>query len=514
MTLDIHIYAPLPSPAEMTEWDSCSIEQFSIRNEMLMENACREALAVLTDEIGEVRGKRILLLAGGGNNGGDAICLGRHLLDQGALPLVLLKRPKKKYTGVSGYHLRVAQRVGVQFAPLKKNLPGDFHPDVIVDGLLGTGFQGELRQDFQHLVSQINAASPHTFIFALDIPSGLSGETGLPLPVAVKAHATVTFEAAKLGLALPGAREYTGRLHVRPIGIPLKVKEQLPPRVSLLTNRIRALLPAPTPTMHKGAAGKVLIIGGAEGLTGAPMLAALGALRAGAGLISVACPAPLAAELKAGFPDIMTIPFLYDNAKKLAPHVEASDAVVIGPGLGRSAEAAELLKEILQFPCAARVIDADALYWLSVDNALLGMLHSTDVLTPHPGEMGRLIGEKTKKCSQNTQFRLDATAAFAHNNRLTIVHKGAGTVLAGAAGELALSPFSAPNLAVGGAGDVLSGVIGALLARGLPPFDAAALGVYWHGLCGENLAARYPLRGNTAREIADALPRAWEDKQC
>lgn len=259
------MFAPLPSPAEMSGWDRAAID-LGLPELLLMENASREALHVLSAETGHMPGKRVLLFMGGGNNGGDAACLARHLQDGGAEVLVLHTRPLGAYRGVTGQHVRLARRCGVAFAPAAgwpekyRNTPWDVYadasvcerggPDIVVDGILGTGFSGSLRPLELGLVARINALAQRAFIFSLDIPSGLSGLTGRPCPVAVRAHATVTFEAAKPGLVLPEAAPYTGRLHIRPIGIPAMVRREHPASYQMITKAIAGAFPEAAPGWH------------------------------------------------------------------------------------------------------------------------------------------------------------------------------------------------------------------------------------------------------------------------
>lgn len=255
------MFAPLPAPAEMSGWDRAAVA-LGLPELLLMENASREALHALTEET-PVRGKRVLLFMGGGNNGGDAVCLARHLHDAGADVLVLHSRPLGSYRGVAKKHLWLALHCGVTLAPAA-GWPGRFRdtpwdvgagiavcerggPDIVVDGLLGTGFSGTLRPLETKLVGHINALAQRAFVFSLDIPSGLSGMTGRPCPVAVRAHATVTFEAAKPGLVLPEAAPYTGRLRVRPIGIPAVVRREHPASFQMVLPEIIEAFPQAAP---------------------------------------------------------------------------------------------------------------------------------------------------------------------------------------------------------------------------------------------------------------------------
>jgi len=506
------MFDPLPLPEEMARWDKAAIEEYGFDPHTLMENAAREAFSVLEELSGGARGKRILLLAGPGNNGGDAIALARLVQDAGAETLLVLTRPRNKYKDSAGYNLRLATKLSVPILPVSRFRPEESGPfDVIVDGLLGTGFSGQLRPDMAALVAMVNALGKDRFVLALDIPSGLSGLTGLPCPVAVKANATVTFEEAKLGPALPAAAPFTGRLVVRKIGIPVAVKDKYPAMRACITDEILDGLTAPDSFLHKGRAGRVLVIGGSPGLTGAPHLAGLAALRAGAGLVTVACPEGTESRVKAGSPDLMTLPlpggenWSADMADALAGALARTDALAVGPGLGRKDATGAFLRRLLPAPVPT-VLDADALYFLANDPKLCAALGPNVALTPHPGEMAALLGLSVAEVEED---RFGAAGRLARETKATVVLKGPGTVIAPAPGtdsRTFLSPISCPNLAVGGSGDVLTGLVAALMAAGNSPLQACRLGVYWHGLAGKRLAKRFPRRGNLASEIADALP--------
>lgn len=506
------MFVPLPTPEEMGGWDRAAISEWGIRGEILMENASREAVHVLEQVCGSLEGKRVVLFAGSGNNGGDAFAMGRHLHDRGAECVVLHTRALEEYTGESGYHADLARRSGPSFGRL-----ADFDPawlagaDILVDGLLGTGFRGELRRDYLEWIRQINAVRERSLILAIDIPSGLNGYTGRPSPEGVHAHATVTFGAAKTGLWMPEAAAYVGELHVRPIGIPRTVLEQTPPGCFGLDGEAFRYHPPIRNAQHKGSSGHLLVIGGSPGLTGAPTLAALGGLRGGAGLVTVACPRSLSLEIKQGWPDVMTLPVgpgkqwsqaCYDE---LENQLDRFDAAVLGPGLGRQEGAQEFLRAYLASESPPTVFDADALFWLARERSLWNRLGPFSVLTPHPGEMARLLDTDTGSILAD---RLESARALAREAGCTAVLKGAGSAVAAPGEPVRLSPVACANLAVGGSGDVLAGLIGRLLAGALSPMQAACLGVYWHGLAGLHLQQRYPGRGNLPQEIAHALPEA------
>lgn len=508
------MFEPLPTPREMALWDRAAIETLGLRGEILMENAGREALAVLREAYGPLGGCRVLLLAGSGNNGGDAFVLARRLHDLGADVLVLHARPRRSYRGHAAYHLRMAARTGVPLKrltvlSLRHCLAPERHPDVLVDGLLGTGFSGELRPDYLQYVELANSIGVSAFVLALDIPSGLDGETGEPRPEAIRADATATFGAVKLGLALPPAQPYAGLVVPCDIGIPAVCARVAVPGHYRIAPEIMDLAPRPKPDMHKGEAGHLLVLGGSPGLTGAPHLAALGALRAGCGLVTVAAPGGLCAEIKANRPEIMTLPLGRGEtwtpalAEDLAARLSDGryDAVALGPGLGRDPAALDFLRALGPHLRPPLVCDADALFHLASDPTFLP---SGAVLTPHPGEAARLLGRSTAEVQA---ARPASARELARRHEAVAVLKGAGSIVADPAGRAHLCPLAAPCLAAAGSGDVLTGLIGSLLARHLSPLHAACLGVYWHGLAGVLLGETHPGRGCLAGEIADALPR-------
>jgi NAD(P)H-hydrate epimerase len=517
------MFDPLPTPAEMAAWDQAAISEFGISHEILMENAARAAFSIIEQDFGDLRGSRVLLFAGSGNNGGDAIALARILADHDAQVLLVLAKTEPARKGASGYFLKLAKKAGLATAPLEDfdfslDTPLDLLPDIVVDGLLGTGFSGELREPVLSWIKGINAIGRAARVYSLDIPSGLDGANGRPSPVAVEAQVTITFEAAKTGLYAPGAERYTGEVFVRKVGIPKAVREKRPSAAWLLTPRLSDDLPEFDPVWHKGRAGHVLIIGGSPGLTGAPHLAGLGAYRGGAGLVTIACPAGLEAFVKGNVPELMTWPLSGGDdwdvkyVSMLESQLDKFDSIVIGPGIGRAKTTALFIEKLLGMLLTASpkpiVWDADALYLLGAQAASKKTLPSGGVVTPHPGEAARMLGIDTLQVMNS---RAEVVRNLADATGCAAVLKGPNSLIAGdEPGEpsLYVSPFTTPCLAVGGSGDVLAGLLAALAAQGKSSLRAARLAVYWHGLAGKLLEKNYPRRGNLASEIAAALPAA------
>ncbi|MEG2172501.1 MAG: NAD(P)H-hydrate dehydratase [Desulfovibrionaceae bacterium] len=544
----LHHCPPLTTAAEMREWDACSLRA-GIPEMVLMENAAQAALSVLIQEKGPLTGQKICLLMGGGNNGGDAACLARRLLGQGALPLVLHTRPLRAYTGTTGRHVRAARACGTPFYALGGQAAHTFatlsaHPlwrdwaqaTILVDGLLGTGFHGPLRPAMAALLAAVNqwSARPHNtaFVLALDIPSGLDADSGTASPSALHAHATVTFQAAKVGLYMPSAQAYTGRVRVVDIGIPPCAQAAAPASFRLLdvqsirakdhTAFVSALAPLPASQSYKNAFGHVLIVGGSAGLTGAAHLAARAALRTGAGLVTVAAPASLCTEIKAGLPDCMTLPLGTSESSawptELSPAMitclERCTSLVIGCGMGRTVQAAAFLHALLSHPRRPlAVIDADALHLLP-----LNALGPHDILTPHPGEAGALLHTPSADIQADRVAALRALCMLAP---AVWIIKGANTLVgqhqASQGFHMLVSPYRVSTLSVGGTGDVLSGCLGALMAHAAgrqeteaphKVLEIAALGVILHAEAGACLTQDYPLRGNLASQVAEKLPQA------
>ena len=500
--------APVTTAEEMRQWDADAMA-LGIPGHVLMENAAQAARSVLCAAVPDLAGKRVALLMGSGNNGGDAAALSRMLLDLGASPVVYHTKPLESARGDAAFFVQIAQTCGVPFEPVE-HFAGTC--DILVDGLLGTGFQGCLREDLLNLVRLCNSGR-QKYTLALDIPSGLDSFTGLACPEAVRADATVTFAAAKPGLILPWAQAYTGPVHVCYIGTPLKASMKTQASFRELDAAALAFLPDCQKTAYKNSYGHVLVVGGAHGLSGAAHISAWAALRAGAGLVTAAAPSASIGEVKGGAAEIMVRPL--GNASErnwrkkdvadLADLMARVQALLVGPGMGRDEDSATFLQALLKKDRSCPlVLDADALMILGENRELAKFLRPEDIVTPHLGEARALLGNRSS--IDPVSQRHAALASLCEMLGCTVLLKGPGTMIKAPDTPTLLFGADVPQLSCGGSGDCLGGVIAALVAQGVPSLQAAALGCVWHGEAGRALQDEYPARGNLAHEIADRLP--------
>lgn len=500
--------APVTTAEEMRQWDADAMA-LGIPGHVLMENAAQAARSVLCAAVPDLAGKRVALLMGSGNNGGDAAALSRMLLDLGASPVVYHTKPLESARGDAAFFVQIAQTCGVPFEPVE-HFAGTC--DILVDGLLGTGFQGGLREDLLNLVRLCNSGR-QKYTLALDIPSGLDSFTGLACPEAVRADATVTFAAAKPGLILPWAQAYTGPVHVCYIGTPLKASMKTQASFRELDAAALAFLPDCQKTAYKNSYGHVLVVGGAHGLSGAAHISAWAALRAGAGLVTAAAPSASIGEVKGGAAEIMVRPlgsasernWRKKDVADLADLMARVQALLVGPGMGRDEDSATFLQALLKKDRSCPlVLDADALMILGENRELAKFLRPEDIVTPHLGEARALLGNRSS--IDPVSQRHAVLASLCEMLGCTVLLKGPGTMIKAPDTPTLLFGADVPQLSCGGSGDCLGGVIAALVAQGVPSLQAAALGCVWHGEAGRALQDEYPARGNLAHEIADRLP--------
>ncbi len=505
------------TPAEMRAVDTHAIEVLGVPGLALMENAARH-IAVEAAALAPAGG-RIGIVCGRGHNGGDGLAAARHLHSWGhAVEIILLGDPDGLRADAA-VHLQVAQRLGwplwvAEDLSAIAHLPAPRHFSLLVDALFGTGLSGPVSGPARELIAWINGHGVP--VVAVDVPSGLCGLTGQVLGAAVEATCTVTFAASKTGHWLYPGPAYAGRLHVVDIGIPRGVVEALGGRRVVLGDAHLAAATAPAQhNTHKGRQGHVLVLAGSLGRTGAARLAAEAALRAGAGLVTAAVDQPAFAGVSATAWEMMTVVGT-DAGEPLAAEVarlraegERCAAVVVGPGLAPTPRTGETLAALLPQIGRPAVVDAEALNQLTASPALLGQ-GGPRVLTPHPGEAARLLGWAVADVQRDRLGALDALVAA---TKAVVVLKGAHTWVGAPDGRRGVCPDGNPGMATAGSGDVLAGVVGALLARGLTPWAAAVAGVVWHARAGDAARAATSTHAVMARALIEHLP-AVEQSGC
>ncbi|HTS16204.1 MAG TPA: NAD(P)H-hydrate dehydratase [Verrucomicrobiae bacterium] len=476
--------------------------------EELMERAGYAVARAAMKFLRRLDARTVLLFAGKGNNGGDAIVAARHLAGAGCEAALVLMCKRTELQGDPLLHFqKLVAAVKVLELPTLEQLAelvGDLEPAVVVDGLLGTGLKGEVREPYATAIKVINGL--HRPVVAVDIPSGLDSDTGEVLGVAVRAQTTVTMGLPKIGLLKPAALEFIGRIEVVDIGIPRKLLDNIQADVELVTAReVAALLPPRPRAAHKGDCGHLLVIAGSEGYTGAPILTATAAARAGAGLVTLAVPRSIYRTVAASCPpEIMPRPADFETLD--TTDFAGFNAIAIGPGLGQGTTTQRMIWKVISAWFPPIVADADALNAMAQSVAALKKLHKPLVLTPHPGEMGRLIGKTSRDVQAN---RWEVARDFAKEYGTTTVLKGAGTLIAERTGPMWVNLTGNPGMAKGGMGDALTGVIGAFLAQGLSPADAARAGVFVHGLAGDLAVAEIGERAMVTSDLIGKLGAAF-----
>ncbi|MGQ9689138.1 MAG: NAD(P)H-hydrate dehydratase [Desulfobaccales bacterium] len=504
----------LVTAEEMRHLDRRAIEDLGIPSLVLMENAGRSTYQILRREFPDLQGP-VVVLAGRGNNGGDGFVVARYLMNEGIPVAVLLFAAKDQVGGDALVNLRLLEKMGLEVEEIlgEDQLSAVTHrlsrAELLVDALLGTGLNSPVRGMLAQVIARVNQSRPP--VVAVDIPSGLSADTGEPLGEAVQAQVTVTYGLPKVGQIVPPGRDLVGRLWLVDISIPPALAQAV--RTELTeADEMRALLPPRPFASHKGAFGHLVVVAGSEGKTGAAAMTAEAGLKTGAGLVTVAVAASLNDILEVKLTEAMTLPLPEAQGaralgeKALAPlqdFLAGKTAVALGPGMGTHPETQELVRTLVRHCPLPMVIDADGVNALAGHLEILPRSAGPRLLTPHPGEMGRLMGVSSKEVQSG---RLDLARTFALEHKVWLVLKGAQTVVADPDGRVSLNPTGNPILASGGTGDVLTGLIGGFLAQGLAPWDAARLGVFLHGLAADYLAANIGSRGHLAGDLLIILP--------
>ena len=498
------------TPAQMGAVDRATIEA-GIPGIILMENAAHRCVEYLQEKFGPLAAHRIVVVCGKGNNGGDGLAIARQLFTRfhpAELRVVLIADPSD-LKGDAAENLKMLRAAGLQEYR-------DFGPEMrsatlVIDAVLGTGLSGAAKGDALNAIREMNQAFPLAKVFSVDIPSGLAGGTGAISGEYVRADSTVTFTAPKLCHALPPASNFMGDLRIAPIGSVAALFENDDSiKLALVTRESIAPIFAPrVRDSNKGKYGHVLVVAGSRGKSGAAAMSGLAALRAGAGLVTVACPESALASVAAHSPELMTEPLAetpsgvlarksLDQIRKLA---DTRTLVAIGPGIGTEDETRAVVLQLFGKLDKPVIVDADGLNCLGQTAKGPGMLR---VLTPHPGEMSRLSGFSIPEIQKD---RVEHTRAFAAERNVTLVLKGEGTLIGFPDQRVWINSTGSPSMATGGTGDILTGMIAGILAQ-FPhmPDVAIAAAVYVHGLAGEIAARRLTEQSVIATDLLRFLP--------
>lgn len=489
---------PVVTAAEMRTLDRATIEEVGLSAAILMETAGRAVAEAALRMLGAERG-HVAVVCGPGNNGGDGFVAARVLRDRGVDAVVYLAAERAAVRGDARAHLEIFERTGgivrmlatpAQLAALDARI---IDATLVIDALFGVGLARPIEGHLAEVVSMMLMAER---VVAVDLPSGLDADTGRTLGVAVIAQRTVTMAALKIALVSSPGFARCGEVEVAEIGIPGALIAVSNVRAGVVeASDVTRWLPHPQVVEHKGRRGHVLVVGGSPGMRGAGRLAAMAALRTGAGLCT------LAADGEPHAPDSVMTRSL--DGAELGSLLAGKAAVVIGPGLGTAASAVARVREVLASGVPA-VLDADALNVLAGEPAAIAAAAGPVVITPHPGEASRMLGITTADIEAD---RLAAARALATKTRAVVVLKGARTIVCDGASDdpCSINPTGGPALATGGSGDVLAGAIGALLAQGLSAVNAARAGAYVHGAAGDALAQRLGDRGVVSSDLPDEI---------
>jgi len=502
----------------MQELDNRAITEFGIPGLTLMERAGQACVTEIISGFGQ--SGRAFVLAGKGNNGGDGFVIARLLLAEGWNVTVLILAERQQISGDAAINLEMLPESVIAYCNDPVHLPTLYceaiiQADLIIDALFGTGLRSDLTGIYHEAIELMNNSERP--ILAVDIPSGIHGTTGRPLGSAVHADITVAFAFAKLGHVLYPGAEYTGRLVVADIGIPAELMGITPGYDFMNRTTVCPLLQRRDRQAHKGTYGHSLIIAGSTGKTGAAALSANSAMRAGSGLVTLAVAESIHAILEIKTTEVMTVPladagsgYLTSSAVPvLEKLLTGKAAVAIGPGIGRRPGTIALVQALIETVELPLVLDADALNALSEDLALLHRKKSkTVILTPHPGEMSRLVGTSIPDVEA---IRISVAQEFARRYDVYLVLKGARTIIASPAGTVAINGSGNPGMASGGMGDVLTGILVSLVGQGYSAWDACRLGVFIHGHAADLVARDKGEIGINATDVLEMLPYAYHE---
>ena len=502
---------------EMQNIDKRARDEFDIPTLLLMENAALGITRIVEDKLGSVKEKKITVISGKGNNGGDGLAAARLLYNRGARVCIYLLSEPDAIAGDAATNLNIALKMGIELHStgnydLRTMKSVINHSHVIIDAILGTGLSSPIKGEYSEIIEMINHSQRP--VIAVDIPTGINSDTGEVMGIAVKAADTITFAIPKRGHLLYPGSDYTGKLYIVDISIPNAAIEKESVYVHLLTEEdMTCLIPLRQKDSHKGSFGHVLVIAGSIGKGGAAAMTSISCLRAGAGLVTLATPQSVQPIVAEKLTEIMTFPLpeTYDKTISLSAMDEImnlirdKDVIAIGPGLTVHKDTAAVVRKVLKEVDVPVVIDADGINALIDHLDILKERRAATVLTPHPGEMGRLIGKSTADVQKD---RIETARDFAMSHNVFLVLKGANTLVAEPSGKVYISPTGNPGMATAGTGDALTGILAGLTAQMNDISAGVKLSVYLHGLAGDIAAKEVGLISMIAGDLIDRIPAA------
>ncbi len=502
--------------AEIRQLDREAIDTLGIPGIVLMENAGLQVVQVMNAYFPHLKQQKVLVACGKGNNGGDGLVVARHLNNQGVDVRVTLLTEKPQLKGDAKINFDIAEKMNIPIVEITSNeqLPAFrnllLQADIVVDAILGTGLNDAVKGLYKHVIESINKA--HKPIIAVDIPSGLSADTGMVYGSCIKADVTVTFAIPKRGVILYPAADYVGALEVVDIGIPKTLLSSSGIKVHLVEYaNVQGVFRKRMPNTHKGTYGHVLVIAGSPGKSGAALMAGRSALRAGAGLVTLAVPENLRAPLEIPTLEVMTASLpetaqgtvSVDAYEHIMNLVQDKRVVAIGPGLSVHPSTVELVFRLIRTLEIPMVLDADAINAVAQNPEILLEAKAPVILTPHPGEMARLVPNIH---IQNNRIPVAQESARKYNVCLAL--KGVRTIVASPDGNVFINPTGNPGMATAGTGDVLTGIIAGLIAQNVIPVEAAKSGVFLHGVAGDLVVKAKGEYGLLAGDLIEAIPNA------
>lgn len=500
--------------SEMRGVDKAASEIGGIPSIVLMENAAMACVEELKNDFANLSEKSVAVFCGKGNNGGDGFAIARHLYNMGIDVAVYLVCGNE-FKGDAKINFDIIKRMNINIDVISdiedlKYIVRSY--DIIVDAIFGTGISGTVRGISYDVISEINDNAK--YIMAVDVPSGINSDSGEICGVCIKADKTVTFAAYKVGMLMFPAADYVGKAAVKNISIPDYIIDGQNLKINVIDDKfVRSNFPKRENNSQKGDYGKVLVIAGSAGMTGAAYLSSQTAVTTGSGLVTLAVPSSLNGAMEAKTTEVMTVPLSDRNGRisagaiddEILKRVDKADTVLIGPGLGRCDDVSEVVESVLEYSKVPVIIDADGINAVAENMKALSSCTCPVIFTPHTVEMSRLTGLEREYIEDN---RLVTAKEFAEENGVTLILKGHHTIVTGQDGEQYINITGNSGLATGGSGDVLAGTVASLVSRGINETVASAMAVYIHGLAGDIAKDKYGIESVTASKVMECIPCA------